>query len=69
MMGRDQNLLTSSENMISCFTISLYTRFFQKWSLFKVNGGTPSMHPCMVPFERALYLEVFDQVLVSPFEF
>ena len=27
------------------------------------------MHRCMVPFERELYLEVFDQALVSPFDF
>ena len=45
------------------------TRFFQNLSRFKVNGGIPSMHLCMVPFERALHLEVFGQVLVSPFEF
>ena len=45
------------------------TRFFQNLPRFKVNGGISSMHPCMVPFELALYLEVFGQVLVAPFEF
>ena len=49
--------------------VTLYTRFFQNLSLLKVNGGTPSLHPCMVPIERALHLKVFGQVLVAPFEF
>ena len=49
--------------------ISLYTRFFQNLSHFKVNGVIQSMHLCMVPFERELHLEVFGQVWVSPFEF
>ena len=53
-----------------CHTVcALYARFFQNLSGFKVNGGIPSMHLCMVPFERALHLEVFGQVLASPFEF
>ena len=39
---------------------ALYTRFLQNLSRLKVNGGTPSMQLCTVPFEGALHLEVFD---------
>ena len=56
-------------DLLTKWGTALYTRFFQNVSLLKVNGGTPSMHPYMVPFERALYLEVVDQLLLSPFEF
>ena len=45
-----------------------YIRFFQNISCFKVNGGFLNMHPCLEPFERALHLKVFGQVLVALFE-
>ena len=48
---------------------ALYTRFFRNLSRYKVNCGTPSMQPCMIPFERTLHLKVFGKVLLSPFEF
>ena len=51
------------------YVCTQYTRFFQKWSLYKVNGGISRMKPCLVPLERALLLTVFGQVVVAPFEF
>ena len=63
-----KNRIIYNHNKMSLDTAQC-TRFFQNLSRFKVNGGILSMHPRMVPFERALYLEVFGQVLVAPFEF
>ena len=63
------HLLNVSLLLKGYLCLSQYTRFLQNISPFKVNDGISSMHPCMVPFERALYLKVFGQVLVAPFEF
>ena len=66
------NLLSGVETKIRIME-NIYVHntldFFQNLSWFKVNGGILSMHPFMVPIKRALYLDVFGQVLIATFEF
>ena len=59
----------NENNLFLSHTVAQYTRLFQKWSLFKVNGGISRIKPCLEPLERALLLTVFGQVVVAPFEF